>query len=65
MLTKIIEFVKKNNEDIVLFVAIVLASMFSFSLGYIIAKTEEKEPLEFEKPIYEEEVSILDNTTYL
>jgi hypothetical protein len=27
--------------------------MFSFSLGYIMAKMEEKEPLTFEQPVYE------------
>ncbi len=64
MLTKIIEFVKKNSEDILLFIAITLVSMFSFSLGYIIAKTEEKEPLKFETPVYKEEKSLLDNTIY-
>jgi len=52
MIPKIKRFVKENREDILLFVAVVLISMFSFSLGYIIAKMEEKEPLQFEQPIY-------------
>jgi hypothetical protein len=52
MIPKIKRFVKENKEDILLFIAVVLVSMFSFSLGYIIAKMEEKEPLQFEQPIY-------------
>ncbi len=53
MLPKITAFVKKNSTDILLLIAVVLVSMFSFSLGYITAKMEEKEPLRFEEPIYE------------
>ncbi len=53
MLAKIINFVKKNKENILLFIAVMLISMFSFSLGYIIAKTEEKTPLKIEEPLYE------------
>jgi hypothetical protein len=56
MIPKIQEFVKRNRGDILLFIAVFLISMFSFSLGYIIAKMEEKEPLSFEKHL-----SILDN----
>jgi hypothetical protein len=52
MIPKIKRFVKENKEDILLFIAVVLVSMFSFSLGYIIAKIEEKEPLQFEQSLY-------------
>ncbi len=55
MITKIITFVKKNYGDIVLFIAVILLTMISFSTGYIIAKMEEKEPLQFEEPIYKGE----------
>lgn len=54
MLPKIKNFVKKNISDILLVVAVILVSVFSFSLGYITAKIEEKEPLNFEEPIYED-----------
>ncbi len=54
MLPKIKDFVKKNISDILLLLAVILVSTFSFSLGYITAKMEEKEPLKFEEPIYEE-----------
>ncbi len=52
MITKIIQFVKTNREDVLLFIAVMLVSMFSFSLGFIVAKMEEKESLQFEQPIY-------------
>ncbi len=54
MLPKIRDFVKKNKFDIILFLGVVLVSLLSFSLGYITAKMEEKEPLKFEEPIYED-----------
>jgi ABC-type polysaccharide/polyol phosphate export permease len=54
MITKIKTFVKENIEDILLFLAVILVTMFSFSLGYITAKLEEKEPLLFEEPVYSE-----------
>jgi len=57
MLSKIKEFVKGNLGDILLFIAVFLVSMFSFSIGYITAKMEEKEPLEFEEPVFIEEDS--------
>ncbi len=52
MIPKIKTFVKENIEDILLFFAVFLVAMFSFSLGYITAKLEEKEPVRFEEPVY-------------
>lgn len=54
MIPKIKKFVKDQKVDILLFFAILLVVMFSFSLGYIMAKMEEKSPLSFEQPIYRE-----------
>jgi hypothetical protein len=54
MIPKIKKFVKAQKVDILLFLAILLVVMFSFSLGYIMAKMEEKQPLTFEQPVYEE-----------
>lgn len=51
MITNIKKFVKENIGDIVLFFSIILACMLSFSLGYIMAKIEEKQPLEFKQDI--------------
>ncbi len=56
MISKFTKFVKENLKEVVLLVVIFLATLFSFSLGYITARLEEKEPLKFEQPIYEEDV---------
>jgi len=48
MLSKIKEFVKKNQTDIILLIGVILISLFSFFLGYIVAKIEEKEPIKIE-----------------
>ena len=45
MLTKITDFVKENQDKIVLVVCIILVAFLSFFLGYIFAKTQEKEQL--------------------
>ena len=47
MLTKIINFVKDKGGEII---ALILISSFFFSLGYIYAKKQEKEPI---KIVYE------------
>lgn len=49
MLVEIKEFVKKYQADIILIIGIILVSLLSFALGYIIAKQQAKEPLRFEK----------------
>ena len=56
MIPKITKFVKINYKDIMLLVAVFLATLFSYSLGYITAKMEEKEPLIFETPVYYEDL---------
>ncbi|MFA5432019.1 MAG: hypothetical protein WC319_03995 [Candidatus Paceibacterota bacterium] len=45
MLTKIMDFVKENQDKIVLVVCIALIALLSFSLGYILARTQEKQPI--------------------
>jgi len=45
MLPKIKDFVKDNQDKIALVVCVVLISLLSFFLGYISAKTQEKQPL--------------------
>ena len=49
MLTKITDFVKENQDKIVLVVCVILIATLSFSLGYIYAKTQEKQPLRIEQ----------------
>ena len=38
---------KKHKQDIMLFMGVVLISLFSFAAGYITAKYQEKEPIQF------------------
>jgi hypothetical protein len=60
MLTKLIRIVKpylsialewsrRNRPDIILTIGAVLISLLSFSIGYIIAKTYDKEPIEIKE----------------
>jgi len=53
MLSKILKFVKEYQDDLILFFGVIFLCFFSFALGYIIAKNEEKPSLEFQEPIYE------------
>ena len=53
MLAKITEFVKKYQNDIILVVGVILISLLSFAIGYIVAKQQEKTPVRIEKN-YEE-----------
>ena len=48
MLTKIKQFVKTYQTDIILVIGVVLISLLSFAMGYIVAKQQEKEPIRFE-----------------
>ncbi len=51
MLPKISIFVKNNKSEIILFLCVILISLFSFSFGYIIGRTQERTPLEFHEII--------------
>jgi len=48
MLTKIKEFVKSHQSDIILLIGVVLISLLSFAMGYIVAKQQEEEPIKIE-----------------
>jgi predicted negative regulator of RcsB-dependent stress response len=48
MLTRIKDFVKENQDDIILFIGVVLISLFCFALGFITAKQQDKEPIKVE-----------------
>jgi len=48
ILSKVKEFVKQYQAEIILFLGVALACFFSFFLGYIMAKINEKRPLEIE-----------------
>jgi len=47
ILSKKLKEVKKNREIIILITAIFLACLFCFSLGWLMGKTQIKQPLEF------------------
>lgn len=49
MLMKIKQFVKQNKADIVLVIGVILISLLSFAMGYVVAKNQEKEPLKIEQ----------------
>ena len=51
MLSKIIEFVKKYNIDIILIISVILISLFSFAMGYIVAKYQNIEPIQFQETV--------------
>ena len=45
---KIKAFIKEHLDDIILLVGVILISLLSFAIGYILAKQQEKEPLKIE-----------------
>lgn len=49
MLSKIIQFVKTHQDDIILLIGIILISLLSFAAGYIVASWPEKESIQFEE----------------
>ncbi|MFA5087212.1 MAG: hypothetical protein WC470_02850 [Candidatus Paceibacterota bacterium] len=49
MLTKITDFVKRNQAEIALVLAVILVSLLSFSLGYWSAKNDTKPEIKIEK----------------
>jgi len=48
ILSKIKEFVKTHHEEIILVIGVILISLLSFSVGYIVAKQEGKTPINIE-----------------
>ncbi|MDP3990852.1 MAG: hypothetical protein Q8P63_00965 [Candidatus Nealsonbacteria bacterium] len=45
---KISNGARTHQADIVLVIGVILISLLSFALGYITAKTQEKQPIKFE-----------------
>lgn len=43
------EFTKEYLDDIILVVGAILISLFSFAMGYLLAKQQGKEPIKFEQ----------------
>ena len=48
MITTIKQFVNEKKEDIILVTGVMLISLLSFFLGYIVAKDESKDPIEIQ-----------------
>ncbi len=46
MLSEILNFVKANLNTIILAVLVMLFVLFSFASGYIIAKYQDREPIQ-------------------
>jgi len=49
ILTKVQEFVKIYQKDIVLVIGVILISFISFSTGYLIAKDQLKGPIQVQE----------------
>ena len=49
MLSKLTQFVKRYKADIILVVGVILISLLSFAMGYIVAKTYDKGPIKIEE----------------
>ncbi len=41
MISKIKDFVNKHRDDIILVIGVILISLLSFAVGYIVAKQQE------------------------
>ena len=49
MLSKIKNFVKTYQGDIILVIGVILISLLSFATGFIVAKQQTKEPIKIER----------------
>ncbi|MFQ6049486.1 MAG: hypothetical protein ACE5J0_00360 [Candidatus Paceibacterales bacterium] len=43
------QWVVDHQDDIILLIGVILISLLSFAMGYIVAKQQEKEPIKIEK----------------
>jgi len=55
MLSKVTTFVKIYKADIILAVGVMLISLLSFAVGYIVAKEQLKQPITIEQTQYGKE----------
>ena len=49
--SQLFNWVKTHQADIILVIGVILISLLSFAVGYIVAKNQEKEPIRFESII--------------
>jgi len=50
MFGKLKDFIRNYQSDIVLVAGVILISLLSFAMGYIVAKQQQKEPIQIENP---------------
>lgn len=48
ILSKLVEFVKQRQNDIILAVGVILISLLSFAAGYLAAREQLKDPIRIE-----------------
>lgn len=48
-LNGVIQFLRKYQADIILVIGVILISLLSFAIGFIMAKQQEKEPIKIER----------------
>jgi hypothetical protein len=48
MFEQIKEWIVKHLDDIILLMGVILVSLLSFAMGYIVAKMQEKQPIRIE-----------------
>jgi|GEM_PF-1006641 len=46
MLSNLKKIVKDSKNDIIILITVILISLLSFAIGYIMAEYQEKEPIE-------------------
>ncbi|MBI2643973.1 MAG: hypothetical protein HYW95_00485 [Candidatus Wildermuthbacteria bacterium] len=48
IVNELLELIKKYEKDIVLVIGVILISLLSFAIGYLVAKEQLKEPIQIE-----------------
>ena len=46
---ELFQFLRKYQADIILVIGVILISLLSFAMGFIVAKQQEKEPIKIER----------------
>jgi hypothetical protein len=61
-------FIGERQADIILVIGVILISLFSFAMGYLVAKNQDKEPLKLEMPhsqLPNLNATVIDNRKFL
>jgi hypothetical protein len=49
MFSKFIQFLEDNQNNIILFIGVILISLFSFAIGFMVAKQQERASIRIEQ----------------